>query len=253
MLVFTFFRLSIIASGCFQYGKALKDKRLVMGWQQSSLTSNASISRSTKLKHFVSSNNSMILTNQKRLKSEDKQTTRSVKNRDLLLHFLFCVRTEQDLRDAVKNARMVGPTYTRINLCTRNLKISGIVDPVTLLTSIDVSNKWLDIRCQKLWGRCALDGQGLYSIIFGRKVNIKTHRVDFVNGRSNEVVAPTLTLYNSNATITQSLLHHNFGLEASCIYMFSQPEFKSSLTLQDVTFESNNAYVCAHTKKLYLL
>jgi hypothetical protein len=168
-------------------------------------------------------------------------------NRNLIFH-LFCVRTEEQLRNAVRSAVSVGPTHTRINLCTRNMKISGIVDAIWNRTGINVSNKWIDLRCRKLWGRCNLDGQGLNSLLFGIDANVKTHRINFVNSRARtyydyenyELSHAAIVLVNSIATISQSIFRNNFGL-MSCIFINGTvARSSSSLTLQDVTLENNN-------------
>jgi hypothetical protein len=224
------------------------NEQLITRWNESTVVSiqknNISINIPDR---FDASDESIIQGHHAVYFNDSLQNAHSIqKHRDLLLHFLFCVRTDQDLRDAVKNARTVGPTYTRIDICSRQLKISGIADNVTGYTGIDVSNKWIDLRCQKLWGRCTLDGQKLYSILYGRNANIKTHRIDFVHGRVNRPERAPITFAFSNVTISQSLFRHNFGLNVGCLYMISHSTKQSSLILQDVTIDNNNGYVCSH-------
>jgi hypothetical protein len=176
---------------------------------------------------------------------QQQQQQQQQGQRHLLFH-LFCVRTEEQLRNAVKNAATSGPTHTRINLCTRNLKISNPdnVDPMMISTGIDVSNKWIDLKCSKLFGRCTLDGQGLYGIIYGANTNLKMHRIDITNGRSYKFSLSAVGLLESKVQISQSTFRNNIGLYTSALLVSSdEDDLATSLTLQDVTFEHNNGYV----------
>lgn len=142
-----------------------------------------------------------------------------------------CVLTEVQLRDAVVNARTEGPGYARIDLCSRNIMFD-------LPFGLDISNKWLDIRCGLRQGRCALDGQGVIEIIFGFDANIRMDRVDFVNGV--DTIAP-IFFFTSNVDISRSSFLNNSGIYSALVIFGGD-----FLKLRDVTFFQNSAEVSKH-------
>jgi hypothetical protein len=125
----------------------------------------------------------------------------------------FCVWSDAQLRRAVQSATTIGPTLTRINVCARTLKISGRMDPILNKTGINVSNRWISLHCQRIFGRCQFNGQGRYSILYGINATIHTNRIDFVNGQSeatsndnNTILGSTgvLAFVNSNVDMKRS-------------------------------------------------
>jgi hypothetical protein len=264
MLVLFFFRIVfLVIPGCFRSVTSLAEGHYNLRWNgtNDSIHSNngndsiGSVNQPRPAQPFDSSNNeSRILQQghttfqndslrQPTVRSSMKQQQR--RQRYLLFH-LFCVRTEAQLRNAVNNAATSGPKYTRINICTRNLKITepDNVDPMMMLSGVDVSDKWIDLQCTKLFGRCTLDGQGLYSIIYGINTNLKMHRIDITNGRSYKFGLSAIWLRESKVKISQSTFRNNIGAYTSALLVSSEEDNgATSLSLQDVTFEINNGFV----------
>jgi hypothetical protein len=84
-----------------------------------------------------------------------------------------CIRNDKQLRMAVEKASR--KNYTQINICAETIPFQN---------ALDVSRKWIDIRCVNVSMGCTFDAKHQAGFMFGTKSHIKINGINFVGGKS---------------------------------------------------------------------
>lgn len=146
----------------------------------------------------------------------------------------FCVYNSSMLVSATNQAISIGPNYTRIDVCSTNIK---------LWRSLNVTNKRIELSCKMK--RCVIDALRRSRFMIGKNSNILLNGVEFVHGYSKLEGTGAFHFQDSTVVIRNVQFRANNFTKGAIIYSdissLTQNKQKPNITMANITFQNNVA------------